>query len=185
MEQVHMYALETEGRVKTILEYESAQPFTQNTHYLGDKRAKQLSMYKQARAYSKRLAAENGQLVDHESGDEEDKMWRVGEDELSGKKAEFSFSAPRPPKMLTAKERESLKTALAELVKLGYPVSEDDLGKLNKADEFEEEMEVMAEVRAYFEVSYKVRKLSRPEYVRVILMLRVWLAYHRLRTAGD
>ncbi|KAI0325983.1 hypothetical protein GY45DRAFT_1311315 [Cubamyces sp. BRFM 1775] len=57
--------------------------------------------------------------------------------------------------MLSAKEQESLKNALAELIKLGYPVSEDDLGKLNKTDEFEEEMEVMAEVRAYFEVSYK------------------------------
>lgn len=33
----------------------------------------------------------------------------------------------------------------------------EDLGKLNPPDEYEEELRVMAEVRGYFQVSYKVR----------------------------
>ncbi|KAH9830095.1 P-loop containing nucleoside triphosphate hydrolase protein [Rhodofomes roseus] len=54
-------------------------------------------------------------------------------------------------------EREQLETdALALLTKLGYKsLKVEDLGKLNPPDEFEEEMQVMAEVRAYFHVAYK------------------------------
>lgn len=33
----------------------------------------------------------------------------------------------------------------------------EDLGKLNPPDEYETELRVMAEVRGYFQVSYKVR----------------------------
>ncbi|KAI0698694.1 P-loop containing nucleoside triphosphate hydrolase protein [Earliella scabrosa] len=45
--------------------------------------------------------------------------------------------------------------ALAALARLGFTVKEEDLGKLNPPDEFQEELEVMAEVRAYFQVAYK------------------------------
>ncbi len=46
---------------------------------------------------------------------------------------------------------------LANLAKLGYTgIGEDDLGKLNPPDIYEEELQVMAEVRAYFQVAYKV-----------------------------
>ena len=49
---------------------------------------------------------------------------------------------------------------MAALAKLGLNVTEEDLGKLNPPDEYEEELELMAEVRAYFDVSYKVRHPS-------------------------
>ncbi|KAH9932350.1 P-loop containing nucleoside triphosphate hydrolase protein [Fomitopsis serialis] len=54
-------------------------------------------------------------------------------------------------------DREKLEIeALALLTKLGYKgLKVEDLGKLNPPDEFEEEMQVMAEVRAYFHVAYK------------------------------
>ncbi|KAI9058588.1 hypothetical protein FKP32DRAFT_1761416 [Trametes sanguinea] len=54
-------------------------------------------------------------------------------------------------------EKENLvKDALATLAKLGYSgLTAEDLGKLNKADEYNEELELMAEVRAYFQVAYK------------------------------
>ncbi|KAH9928963.1 P-loop containing nucleoside triphosphate hydrolase protein [Fomitopsis serialis] len=46
--------------------------------------------------------------------------------------------------------------ALSALAKLGYTgLTADDLGKLHPPDEYEEELNVMAEVRAYFQVSYK------------------------------
>lgn len=56
-----------------------------------------------------------------------------------------------------AAERAMLEIeALALLAKLGYTgLNADDLGKLNPPDEFEEELQVMAEVRAYFHVAYK------------------------------
>jgi hypothetical protein len=44
------------------------------------------------------------------------------------------------------------------LASIGYPgLSAEDLGKLNPPDEYETELRVMAEVRGYFQVSYKVR----------------------------
>ena len=35
--------------------------------------------------------------------------------------------------------------------------TEEDLGKLSKTDEYDEELHLMAEVRAYFQVAYKAR----------------------------
>ncbi|KZT07896.1 uncharacterized protein LAESUDRAFT_811749 [Laetiporus sulphureus 93-53] len=65
--------------------------------------------------------------------------------------------AAQPAPEADLEEREKLqKEALALLTKLGYTGLEvEDLGKLNPPDEFEEELEVMAEVRAYFHVAYK------------------------------
>ncbi|KAI0650981.1 P-loop containing nucleoside triphosphate hydrolase protein [Trametes meyenii] len=49
-----------------------------------------------------------------------------------------------------------VQAALASLAAIGYAgLTEEDLGKLNKADEYEEELQLMAEVRAYFQVAYK------------------------------
>ena len=92
---------------------EHAPPFTQNTHYLAEKRDKQLAQYKRARHN------------DH------------------------SPLVPTP-------NAETITEALSLLTKLGLSAKEEDLGKLNAPDEFEEELELMAEVCAYFEVSYQV-----------------------------
>jgi hypothetical protein len=51
---------------------------------------------------------------------------------------------------------ETTLSVLAGLAKLGYTVTEDDLAKLLPSDEYEEELHVMAEVRGYFQVAYKV-----------------------------
>ena len=55
----------------------------------------------------------------------------------------------------TANEQHVLE-ALAALAKIGYTVTPEDLAKLAPVDEFENEMRVMAEVRGYFQVAYKV-----------------------------
>ncbi|TFK84004.1 hypothetical protein K466DRAFT_239334 [Polyporus arcularius HHB13444] len=109
MEQLQIHSQRTTDHIKIILALEAATPFTQNTHYFADKRAKELAQYKRAR--------------------------------------------PQGPVMLPTKEE--LKSALAALSILGYTVKEEDLGKLNPPDQFEEELELMAEVRAYFYVAYK------------------------------
>lgn len=59
-----------------------------------------------------------------------------------------------------AKRQELIQETLANLTRLGYQgVKEDDLGKLNPPDIYEDELHVMAEVRAYFQVAYKVCEL--------------------------
>ncbi len=55
-----------------------------------------------------------------------------------------------------------VQAALAALAAIGYHVTEEDLGKLNPADQYEVELKVMADVRGYFQVAYKVRSL--PSY---------------------
>ncbi|PSR74398.1 hypothetical protein PHLCEN_2v9906 [Hermanssonia centrifuga] len=51
-------------------------------------------------------------------------------------------------------------TALSALAALGFHVTATDLGKLHPPDIYEEELEVMAEVRAYFQVAYKLSKID-------------------------
>jgi len=49
-------------------------------------------------------------------------------------------------------------TILAMLAERGFTgLTIADLGKLNPPDEFETELRIMAEVRGYFQVAYKVR----------------------------
>ena len=61
-------------------------------------------------------------------------------------------AAPDPAK------QELIRDTLANLAKLGYSgITEVDFGKLNPPDIYEDELQVMAEVRAYFQVAYKVR----------------------------
>lgn len=48
--------------------------------------------------------------------------------------------------------------ALSNMAALGYEgVKEEDLAKLKPPDEYETEMDLMAQVDAYFKVAYKVR----------------------------
>lgn len=53
---------------------------------------------------------------------------------------------------------------LAGLARLGFTgLSAADLSKLRPVDDFEEELEVMAEVRAYFKVAYKASSIHNPQ----------------------
>jgi hypothetical protein len=56
------------------------------------------------------------------------------------------------------RDLEKINSVLALLADIGYSgLSIEDLGKLNPPDEYEAELNMMAEVRGYFQVSYKVR----------------------------
>lgn len=50
----------------------------------------------------------------------------------------------------------TLDQALANLRSLGFSVGAKDLHRLHAPDPYEEELIVAAEVRAYFQVAYKV-----------------------------
>ena len=58
---------------------------------------------------------------------------------------------------MTDEERaEELRNVLEGLKRMGYNgVRSEDLQKLAPSDEYEEELALMAEVRAYFKVAYK------------------------------
>ena len=104
----------------------------------------------------------------------------------STKTQSFSFAPPSPTSALSSftkpcststphdtsartrsrlpPDPERLQAALALLAEIGYPgVVEEDLGKLNPSDEYETELRVMAEVRGYFQVAYKV-------YVHLVIL---------------
>ncbi|EPQ51165.1 hypothetical protein GLOTRDRAFT_141261 [Gloeophyllum trabeum ATCC 11539] len=57
---------------------------------------------------------------------------------------------------LSEEDQAKVNAALAALADIGYTgITQEDLGKLNPPDEFAREINVMAQVRAYFQVSYK------------------------------
>lgn len=71
---------------------------------------------------------------------------------------------PKEPSTVTTsdlRDPEKINTILALLAEIGHTgLKAEDLGKLNPPDEYETELQVMAEVRGYFQVSYKVRTCS-------------------------
>ena len=62
-----------------------------------------------------------------------------------------------------------VQQALGTLAQLGYEgLKAEDLGRLVQADPFEEELNVMADVMAYFHVAYKVQlfcSVNAEEYI--------------------
>ena len=68
---------------------------------------------------------------------------------------------------IAAKEREKqVSTVLAELARLGYSSKEEDLAKLLPGDDWLQELEVAAEVRAYLQVEYFVDLHSESDMSR-------------------
>lgn len=58
-------------------------------------------------------------------------------------------------------DEDDINEALSILARVGHAgLKEEDLGRLHAADEYQTEMDVMAEVRGYFQVSYKVFTIS-------------------------
>ena len=156
MEQLHVHAETTAAHVQTILKMERAPPFTQNTHYLADKRSKLLAQY----CGERQSITESSSVI---------------------AALPFRFLAPTPRSTEQKGQGELVKEALAALAALGFHAKEEDLHKLNPPDEFEEELEMMAEVRAYFQVAYKVRRLVSAN--TQLLKGLACAARHRLHSA--
>ncbi|KXN93305.1 hypothetical protein AN958_00229 [Leucoagaricus sp. SymC.cos] len=104
-------------------------PFTLNTHYMSDYKEKFLTYYRRVRQDSRRKDANLGAIPD------------------------------RPPTQFVfgAQEQEDLTgQALSILAKIGYEgLKREDLGKLLGQDVMEPALDIMATVRAYFQVAYK------------------------------
>ncbi|KAI0084205.1 P-loop containing nucleoside triphosphate hydrolase protein [Irpex rosettiformis] len=69
--------------------------------------------------------------------------------------ADMGASAQKRSSDKEAEREELTNQALSALAALGYHVTAADLGKLNPPDIYESELELMAEVRAYFQIAYK------------------------------
>ncbi|EJF61472.1 hypothetical protein DICSQDRAFT_161582 [Dichomitus squalens LYAD-421 SS1] len=95
--------------------------------------------------------------------EDEDEAQPVTQAGMKSSKAAHTFSflpaattRPAAPSMDGNEKQTLIRETLANLTKLGYHgLGEVDLGKLNPPDIYEEELQVMAEVRAYFQVAYK------------------------------
>lgn len=95
------------------------------------------------------------------------------------------FSEQGPKRGLDDEDQKKhQKLALSSLAALGIHVTVADLGKLHPPDIYEEELEVMAEVRAYFQVAYKVRDSRENSMVWMRWLIVLLAASHRLRPDG-
>ncbi|EMD31064.1 hypothetical protein CERSUDRAFT_60537 [Gelatoporia subvermispora B] len=149
--------------LRNLLKLETT-PFTQNDHYLADKTAASLAQYKEVRA--------------GKASPERVKPMRVFQMTSSGTSNRSPFSFADPPSTATSSSwfsqkpaksfvntatgstavdyEQKLSDAFSALAALGYHgITAEDLPKLRPPDEYEEELQVMAEVRAYFQVAYK------------------------------
>jgi len=68
---------------------------------------------------------------------------------------------PKPTESELNDREEHIRAALAELGMIGYSgLNKDDLTKLRPTDDYETELNVMAETQAYLQVAYKVSLLK-------------------------
>lgn len=133
LELIQFHLFNCRSYVDATLEVERM-PYTQNTHYLQSSVDKWLAKYKTQRK----------------------------EENASAMLAFFSDITPRKTNGLDKSDnakQQYMREALAILARIGYPgLKEEDLGRLNAPDEYQNELDVMAEVRGYFQVAYKVSK---------------------------
>ncbi|KAK7467517.1 hypothetical protein VKT23_004571 [Stygiomarasmius scandens] len=147
-------------------------PFTQNTHYLQSTTEKWLAKYKSIRARQETPSVEppaKRQKVQDSAGGATSpaskKSTPKGLVPNSNKDAPTletftafgPLSSPSPQtSSVTAAPKVDVNQILALLAQAGYTgLQPEDLGKLNPPDEYEQELNTMAQVRGYFQVAYK------------------------------
>lgn len=162
--------------VKTALYLETTPHYTQNTHHLQTLRGKWLAHYKVVRNKPSQYQARNEALdvvelgecpvfgsakavesrpscISSEEGEERSSCNTPKARKYKSTSESRGSLVPSDPPMVETPVAKALR-ALAEA---GYPnVQASDLSRLVPSDSFEEELIVMAEVRAYYHVAYKV-----------------------------
>ena len=157
-----------------VLDRERSPYFTQNLHYLDANYNKWLSRYRAARyaPWRYRLrhvdsgptfesrAASPARTIQSESEVSIRPTWEAprvsSAPEVSRASAARIYSPT--PVLATSERYDPEAEALKILADAGYKnLTKADLARLHPSDHFEEELQVMADVRAYFQVAFKVR----------------------------
>ena len=124
----------TQERISWLLKLED-KPFSLNTHYLADYKAKFLAYYKGNREQQGNVDLSKN-INEHNS---------VPPSEPFESEFKHAFSAPQP----------TVKDALASLVAIGLQgIKAEDLPKLLPPDRMEPALVIMADVRAYFQGTF-------------------------------
>ncbi|KAF9053960.1 hypothetical protein BDZ89DRAFT_1056513 [Hymenopellis radicata] len=92
--------------------------------------------------------------------------------QASNSSAQPGFGPPWVQPAQPQSTAQEVQEALAMLAKIGYHVTEEDLGKLNPADEYEVELKVMADVRGYFQVAYKRVIDMVPQFIDQVFLIK-------------
>ncbi|KAI0039468.1 hypothetical protein FA95DRAFT_1504134 [Auriscalpium vulgare] len=128
-------------------------PYTQNDHYFQSTREKWLSKYRSMRS-AKTSASVAPEEVPSSPKPNQNGSSRKGGQKTGGQKTGAFGQWTQPPP--AADEPINMDKLLGDLATAGYPgLSVADLERLVKPDEYDTEMQVMAEVRSYFQVAYK------------------------------
>jgi hypothetical protein len=168
--RIHVEACKAHAQeaVKIALDLETTPHYTQNTHYLQTLQEKWLAHYKKVRVNSSRYKAHQYE------GAELSPVASDLECEYSGPRETVSYPIPPrasipnaiPPR--ASHPYSSMEApystvewpvdkALRSLAEAGYPnLRVQDLARLLPPDPYEEELIVMADVRAFYHVAYKV-----------------------------
>jgi vacuolar protein sorting-associated protein 1 len=137
--QVEACKAHAQEAVKIALDLETTPHYTQNTHYLQTLQEKWLAHYKKVRVNSSRYKV-------HQCMDTPAIVPTIIQPRVSH---------PYSVTELTVESPEA--KALRSLAEAGYPnVRVPDLARLLPPDSYEEELIVMADVRAFYHVAYKV-----------------------------
>ena len=125
-DQVEILVKRTTKMVEKLVEIEH-RPYTLNTHYLDSNRAKRLACLKETRLVHTRPTS--------------------GPEPLSSSSNTIS----------EATRQSHVDSILSNLAAIGQAgIKAEDLAKLNPTDEYEIELELMAQTCAYWKVAYKV-----------------------------
>ena len=165
--EVETCKADAQQAVKVALALETTPHYTQNLHYFQTLREKWLAHYKTVRTKPSKYKAS---VVGPSDVFPEDCEEIHGSPELCATPSPWIPPPPRPasgrpyapspmvmePRFCPPVETSEAK-ALRALAEAGYPnVRVSDLARLLPPDSWEEELVVMADVRAYYQVSYKV-----------------------------
>ena len=116
-----------------------------NDHYLDDTEAKILAYLRDKRQPPKPKGGAS--------------LFNFGTD--SAANTTFSMNTASVPAATPDATTQATNKVLADLAMLGYiGLKADDLTRLNATDEYETESKVMAMIRAYWQVAYKVSLLQ-------------------------
>ncbi|KAG2113719.1 P-loop containing nucleoside triphosphate hydrolase protein [Suillus discolor] len=162
--QVDICRARAKDAVKTALDLETIPHYTQNTHYLQTLREKWLAHYKTVRSrpalYMAPIRAEPKSPNIYEAPSRPVAEGKCDDSPSFGNTISFCSLDKPKVKFGASENKEKAETpkakALRALAEAGYAgLQVSDLARLLPPDSFEEELVVMADVRAYFHIAYK------------------------------